>query len=87
MLEKSSVGECTIIMDRLYKNTIGMFDFAKGILMIAIIMGHAVTNYFQYWELGIETNIFAVIFAGIIEILMYGFIPAFYMMCGYSFEK
>ena len=31
-------------------NQLGMFDMVKGILMLLIIAGHSITDYFHFWE-------------------------------------
>ena len=68
-------------------NSIGMFDLAKGILMLAIIIGHAVTDFFHYWEYSFRVNVGLAFLGSLISVLMYGLIPMFYMICGYGFRK
>lgn len=68
-------------------NSIGMFDFCKGILMLAIIIGHSVTDYFHYWGYDVHSDILTIFLGGFIRMLMYGFIPMFFMICGYGFRK
>ena len=37
-------------MNNKNKNSIGMFDITRGMLMIAVVLGHSITAYVKYWE-------------------------------------
>ena len=32
------------------RNSIGMFDISRGMLMIAVVMAHSITQFVKYWE-------------------------------------
>lgn len=68
-------------------NRLGMFDLVKGILMVIIIAGHSVTDYFHYWEYDIRSDILVGSFFSLLSVVMYGIIPMFFMICGYGFRK
>ena len=73
-------------MENNTKNSIGMFDISRGILMIAVVLGHSITAYIKYWEPEFTMHwwyCFLIIFKPVI----YGVIPMFYMMSGYGFRK
>ena len=38
------------------RNTIGMFDLAKGMLMVLIVLGHSITEYLKFWEFEITVH-------------------------------
>lgn len=67
-------------------NRIGMFDLVKGILMVLIILGHSITDYFHYWEYE-NTLLIPKLANSLPAILTYGLIPMFFMICGYGFRK
>lgn len=73
-------------MNTKYKNSIGMFDITRGILMIAVVLGHSITAYIKYWEPEFTMHwwcYFLVFFKPVI----YGVIPMFFMMSGYGFRR
>lgn len=68
-------------------NYIGMFDLSKGILMILIILLHAITDYFKYWEF--DFTQFGILAVSLypVKLFIYGVAPMFFMICGYGFRK
>lgn len=73
-------------MNNKNKNSIGMFDITRGMLMIAVVLGHSITAYVKYWEPQFTMHwwyCFLILFKPVI----YGVIPMFFMMSGYGFRK
>lgn len=68
-------------------NTLGMFDFVKGIFLLLIIIGHSTTDYFHYWEYDFQTNIPVALLGSVFSVFVYGLVPMFFMICGYGFRK
>lgn len=67
-------------------NSIGMFDLSRGFLMIAVVLGHSITQFIKYWEPEYTMHwwyCFLILFKPII----YGVIPMFFIMSGYGFRK
>lgn len=71
---------------RIVGNSIGMFDYAKGVMMLVIIIGHSVTDQFDIWNRE-AYGITHYLMFGLASLLYYGLIPAFYMICGYGIRK
>lgn len=64
------------------KNYPGMFNLTKGLMMIAIMMMHAVTDGLFGYGLNIQSmKLFP------LKILGYGSMPMFFMLCGYTTKK
>lgn len=64
------------------KNYPGMFNLTKGLMMIAIMMMHAVTDGLLGYELDLNsTKLFPFQFLG------YGSMAMFFMLCGYTVKK
>ena len=68
------------------KNSIGMFDLARGFLMFAVVTIHSVTMYWKYWEPQYMTAWWYPILI-LIKPVIYGVIPMFFIMSGYGFRK
>lgn len=68
------------------KNSIGMFDLSRGLLMVAVVMAHSFTQYFKYWEPQYMT-IWWLPLLLVIKPVIYGVIPMFFIMSGYGFRK
>lgn len=67
------------------RNSIGMFDISRGILMIAVVMAHSITQFVKYWEPQYAQHwwyCFLIFFKPII----YGVLPMFFIMSGYGFR-
>lgn len=70
------------------KNTVGMFNLPRGILMLSVILTHSLGDYCAYpdvkdipmWSL--EQLIYVVD-----GLFTYGCMPAFFIMSGYGFRK
>ena len=78
------------IMPEQYGNYqyLGMFDLTKGLLMLIIILMHSFTDYFHYWEYDFSQVSFTVeILLLPLNILKYGIVPMFFMICGYGFRR
>ena len=67
------------------RNYIGMFNLAKGLLLIAIVIGHTLNIYFKYWEIESVSKIVLVPLSGL-KSLFYGAIPSFFLIYGYTFR-
>ena len=68
-------------------NKLGMFDMVKGILMLLIIAGHSITDYFHFWEYTDKSSPLFFLINAVSSISMYGLIPMFFMICGYGLRK
>lgn len=79
MLKKQSIKEIKNV------NTIGMFDLSKGLLMILIVLGHSIIEYFKYWEYELTVHWWYALLVPF-RIFIYGLVPMFFMMSGYGFR-
>ncbi|SEL73838.1 Fucose 4-O-acetylase [Butyrivibrio sp. ob235] len=75
------------------KNTLGMFDLLKGIIMIIVMVGHTYglleisgENTFSE-ELLQQVNIFVLFLLLILKIFAETAMPAFFILSGYGFRK
>lgn len=68
-------------------NSIGMFDVAKGLLMLFIMATHSISSLFPFWDYGITGHIGGLLINGVGAIFLYGAMPVFYMICGYGIRK
>ncbi len=84
--EELSIGGINREM-KVIKNTPGMFDIFKGIMMLAIMMGHSISTFFQYWNVDFSQTPL-MFFAGLfISFTAHGAVPVFFMICGYGLRK
>lgn len=72
--------------NRIAGNSIGMFDYAKGMMMLVIIICHSATDQLDMWNRQ-NYGLLQYLLFGAVSILYYGLIPAFYMICGYGIRK
>lgn len=68
------------------RNSLGMFDLSRGILMIAVVMAHSITAHVKYWEPE-YTQQWWYCFLIFFKPVIYGLIPMFFIMSGYGFKK
>lgn len=73
-------------MERRSVNSIGMFDAAKGLFVLMMILGHSTEYVNQYWDPNMERT--ALMMAGywLSRVCGYGAISMFFIMCGYGFR-
>lgn len=62
-----------------------MFDFARGIFLIMIIMWHSMMYFAEGIE--IEQGALSLIFGACVKFFQYSMMPAFFIMSGYGFCK
>lgn len=69
-----------------YRNTLGMFDLSKGILMVLVLLGHSINVVFKYWDLQDIPGLLYIPL-GILKFFFFGCIPLFFMISGYGFRR
>ena len=67
-------------------NTIGMFNFSKGVLMAFVVFGHSFSLFVKYWERETMPGWMILPFVAF-GLMLYGLIPMFFMINGYGFRK
>lgn len=66
-------------------NSLGIFDFNRGILMLLVIIGHSVNMFYKYWEAE-SVALWLVPFFVVGKALYYGTVPMFFIMSGFGFR-
>lgn len=69
------------------RDYLGMFDFAKGFMIILILVGHAITTHFNYWVFDGKQNPALGLLILFLIFTIQNIIAPFFMMGGYSFRK
>lgn len=67
------------------RNSIGMFDISRGILMISVVLAHSITQFVKYWEPQ-YTQQWWYCFLIFFKPVIYGVLPMFFIMSGYGFR-
>lgn len=67
-------------------NSIGAFNLTKGILMLAVVLGHTITLFFHYWEPQYTSQwwYYGLFF---LKAIIYGLIPMFFLISGYGYYR
>ena len=66
---------------------IGMFDLAKGLLMIQIILSHCFDHYDITLHWGLKYGLPVRLLLSPLTMVHYGLVPMLFMICGYSFRR
>lgn len=69
------------------RDYLGMFDLAKGFMIIMILVGHAITTHFNYWVFNGKQNPALGVLVLFLIFIIQNIIAPFFMMGGYSFRK
>lgn len=70
-----------------HRDYIGMFDLTKGFLIIMIVVGHSIIDFFQYWNFNAEQSPVLGIIVRVAVFVLQMLIPPFFLICGYTFKK
>lgn len=70
-----------------FSNSIGMFDAAKGLFILAMIIGHAQEPFVRFWDTDMQRSGLQLLSYIVYRPVSYLPIPALFMMCGYGFRK
>lgn len=70
-----------------HRDYIGMFDLTKGFLIIMIVVGHSILDFFKYWNFDAEQSPILGILVKVAVFVLQMLIPPFFLICGYTFKK
>lgn len=74
-------------MKTAFKNSIGMFDAGKGVFVLAMLIGHSMQDYTQYWDADMSRTGIMLVGYFLYKFFSHCAIPMFCMICGYGYRK